>query len=95
MSFFAAATTFNTWAVHMGVGGGKASVSFGGVIGLNVFCVLFSCFRVSGFLSENLCSEADFCSSLPFQANKQRPLLHWLATDDDDELDAASFTAKN
>ena len=39
--------------------------------------------------------EVDFCSSLPFQANKQRPLLHWLATDDDDELDAASFTAKN
>ena len=34
------------WAVHMGVGGGKASVSFGGVIGLDVFCVPFSCFRV-------------------------------------------------
>ena len=27
------------------------------------------------FLLENLCSELDFCSSLPFQANKQRPLL--------------------
>ena len=46
VSFFAAATTFNIWAVHMGVGGGKASVSFGGVIGLDVFCLPFSCFRV-------------------------------------------------
>ena len=47
-------------------------------MGFGVFFVLLSlCFRVCAFLSENLCSEVDFCACLLFQADKQTPLAYF------------------